>query len=107
MDAEFTGPSDVVRWLEAEGWDVLPGDGLRARRDRGERTETLHAAVGWLRYTVTRAVGEEDAARAEDDAGRYRAVSRTYRETTVTAECEDGALRRAIESATMLARSLR
>lgn len=93
--------------LEAEGWEVLPGASLRARRDRGERVETLHAAGGRLRYTLTHVVGEEATARAEDGAGRYRAVARTYRETTVTAEYEDADLDRAVESARALARSLR
>lgn len=96
---------ETVRWLEKEGWDLLPGDGLQARRERGERVEILRAiGEGRLRYTLTQSLGDEEFRRTVEENVLLRAVSRMYRETTVTAEFPEGGLRTALQAAQRAAR---
>lgn len=95
----------LIRDLEEQGWDVVPGEVVAARRERGERVEVLQIAQGRLRYTVTRAVGDEEFRRMQDNPIPLRVVSRLYRETTVTAEFPENYVLAAFEAAIAAARS--
>ncbi len=78
--------NEIIRWLRDEGWDILTVDLLEARRDRGDWVEVLIAAAdGRVRYTLTRLVGDEEFRRATEGDQTYRVITRTYRETSVTA----------------------
>ena len=100
----------AVAQLEEDGWEVIPscaGDEgvLEARRERGERVETLHAARdGRLRYTLTRPVGEEGFRREGEGEEALRVVSRTYAEVTVTGSVGVGGIRHALRRAVRAAR---
>ncbi len=95
----------LIRELEEQGWDVVPGDVVAARRERGGRVEVLQVAEGRLRYTVTRAVGDEEFRRVQDGPIPLRVVTRSYRETTVTAEFPEEHVLTAVEAAMEAARS--
>lgn len=94
----------LIRELEEQGWDVLPGEAFAARRERGERVEMLYVFPGQLRYTLTRATGDEEFHRVQDAAVPLRVISRSYRETTVTAEFPEEDLLAAAEAAMSAAR---
>lgn len=96
----------AAAWLEREGWEHWrEGRVLRALRERGDRAESLALAEdGRLRYTVTRAVGEEEVRRIEAPGLRGRVVSVVRRETTITAAVTEGAAPDAIVAAMWVAR---
>ncbi|MDP9380139.1 MAG: hypothetical protein M3Q29_08315 [Chloroflexota bacterium] len=84
---------EALSWLEDEGWEVMDESHLEARRDRGDRVEVLRVGTdGRVRYTVTRVVGEEEFRRVRYEDVFCRVVSRSYQETTVTAEVGDGSV---------------
>ncbi len=95
----------LIRELEDQGWDVTQREVVAARRERGDRVEVLQVAERRLRYTLTHAVGDEDFRRVQDSAVPLRVVSRSYRETTVTAEFPEEHVLTAVEAAITAARS--
>ncbi len=97
--------SQLIRTLEEQGWDITQGEVVAARRERGDRVEVLQVAEGRLRYIVTRSVGDEDFRRVQDGPIPLRVVTRSYRETTVTAEFPEEHVLTAVEAAITAARS--
>lgn len=97
--------TDIIEWLEREGWETLARDVLQARRERGERVEVLRVtSEGRFRYTVTRPLGDEDFRRVSAGAGQLRVISRAYSQTTVTGEATDADLISSLQAAIRAAR---
>jgi threonine dehydratase len=97
---------EAIPWLEGEGWDVVSESPFEARRERGERVEVLRAGPdGRVRYTLTRAVGDEEFRRVQEGDVSCRVVTRSYRETTVIAEAGGGSLLATMQAVLQAART--